>query len=165
MSSYINILMIYAFSNWHDVSWGTKGADKADALPSAQTKKTDGKVAVVEEPDKPQADIDSQFEATVKRALAPYIEPTVEEKKTLDDSYKAFRTKLVTAWIFSNALLSVAITSDNFDKFGFTAGASKRTSRFFQALLWATAVLSLIRFIGCVWFLFKSGMLSCFNRR
>jgi chitin synthase len=124
MSSYINILMIYAFSNWHDVSWGTKGADKADALPSAQTTKGDGKAPVIEEPDKPQADIDSQFEATVKRALTPYVEPKTEEKKTLDDSYKSFRTKLITAWIFSNALLAVAITSDNFDKFGFTVSTS-----------------------------------------
>lgn len=119
MSSYVNILNVYAFSNWHDVSWGTKGSDKADVLPSAQTTKTgDGKAAVIEEPDKPQADIDSQFEVTVKRALAPYVEPDVVEKKTLEDSYKSFRTKLVASWIFSNALLAVVITSDNFDKFG-----------------------------------------------
>ena len=119
MSSYVNILNVYAFSNWHDVSWGTKGSDKADVLPSAQTTKTgDGKAVVIEEPDKPQADIDSQFEITVKRALAPYVEPVVEEKKTLEDSYKSFRTKLVASWIFSNALLAVVITSDNFDKFG-----------------------------------------------
>ncbi len=119
MSSYVNILNVYAFSNWHDVSWGTKGADKADALPSAQTTKAaDGKAAVIEEPDKPQADIDEQFAVTVKRALKPYIEPKVVEKKTLEDSYKSFRTKLVTSWIFSNALLAIVITSDNFDKFG-----------------------------------------------
>ena len=119
MSSYQNILNVYAFSNWHDVSWGTKGSDKADVLPSAQTTKTvDGKAAVIEEPDKPQADIDSQFEITVKRALTPYVEPVVVEKKTLEDSYKSFRTKLVTAWIFSNALLAIVITSDSFDKFG-----------------------------------------------
>lgn len=119
MSSYINILMVYAFSNWHDVSWGTKGSDKADVLPSAQTKKMgDGQAAVIEEPDKPQADIDSQFEVTVKRALTPYVEPVTQEAKSLEDSYKSFRTKLVTAWIFSNALLAVVITSDNFDKFG-----------------------------------------------
>lgn len=119
MSSYINILMIYAFSNWHDVSWGTKGSDKADVLPPAKsTKDEDGKSAVVEEPEKPQADIDSQFEITVKRALQEYKEPVVIEKKTLEDSYKSFRTKLVTAWIFSNALLAVVITSASFDKFG-----------------------------------------------
>ena len=118
MSSYVNILNVYAFSNWHDVSWGTKGSDKADALPSAKTtKETDGKAAVIEEPDKPQADIDQQFEVTVKRALAEYKPPVVSEKKTLEDSYKSFRTRLVTAWIFSNALLSVAITSESFDKF------------------------------------------------
>merc|ERR1711939_1278759 len=124
MTSYINILMVYAFSNWHDVSWGTKGADKADALPSAQT-----------------------------------------QSKSLDDSYKSFRTRLVTFWIFSNALLAVAITSDNFDQFGFTSEATTRTANFFRALLWATAALSFVRFIGCMWFLGKSGLLCCFARR
>ena len=184
MSSYINILMVYAFSNWHDVSWGTKGSDKADVLPSAQTTKTgDGKAPVIEEPDKPQADIDSQFEVTVKRALEKYVEPTVVEKKTLEDSYKSFRTKLVTAWIFSNALLAITITSEDITRFGCSVsltlfdhfvtilliksqnGANNRTQRFFQALLWATAFLSLVRFIGCCWFLGKSGLLCCFNRR
>ena len=130
MSSYVNILNVYAFSNWHDVSWGTKGSDKADVLPSAQTTKTgDGKAAVIEEPDKPQADIDSQFEITVKRALTPYVEPVVVEKKTLEDSYKSFRTKLVTAWIFSNGLLSVAITSNSFDKLSMVRSQS-RTVRY-----------------------------------
>jgi len=166
MTSYINILMVYAFSNWHDVSWGTKGSDKADALPSAQTQKaSDGKGAVIEEVDLPQADIDSQFEQTVKRALTPYVAPKEDSKKTLEDSYKSFRTRLVTFWIFSNALLAVAITSDNFDKFGFTSQATTRTANFFRALLWATAGLSLIRFMGCLWFLGKSGLLCCFARR
>ena len=117
MSSYVNILNVYAFSNWHDVSWGTKGSDKADALPSVETKKVDGKTTVIEEIDKPQADVDQQFETTVKRALAPYVEPKVSEKKTLEDSYKSFRTRLVSAWIFSNWLLAVAITQDSFNRF------------------------------------------------
>ena len=121
MSSYINILNVYAFSNWHDVSWGTKGSDKADALPSAKTEKgSDGKHNVIEEPDLPQADIDSQFEATVKRALAPYVPPVESDEKTLEDSYKSFRTHLCTAWIGSNATLAVVITQDNFDRFGFS---------------------------------------------
>lgn len=129
MSSYVNILNVYAFSNWHDVSWGTKGSDKADVLPSAQTTKTgDGKAAVIEEPDKPQTDIDSQFEVTVKRALKPYVEPVVNEKKTLEDSFKSFRTKLVTAWIFSNAGLSVVITSESVNQFGFSVRLIKPPS-------------------------------------
>jgi len=166
MSSYINILMVYAFSNWHDVSWGTKGSDKAEALPSAQTTKVDGKAAVIEEIDRPQEDIDSQFEATVKRALRPFVPEVEDEKKTLEDSYKSFRTKLLICWVFSNAILIVLITSDSVDDFGFgQENAQLRTAKFFEILLYATAVLSVIRFIGCVWFLGKSGIMCCFSRR
>lgn len=164
-TSYINILMVYAFSNWHDVSWGTKGSDKAEVLPSAQTQKSsDGKSTVIEEVDLAQADIDSQFESTVKRALTPFIAPKEEKKKTLEDSYRSFRTRLVLFWIFSNAILAVAITSEKFDS-NYTGGATVRTANFFRALLWATAGLSLIRFLGCLWFLGKSGLLCCFARR
>lgn len=112
MSSFVNILNVYAFCNWHDVSWGTKGSDKAEALPSANVMKADGgKSTVIEEPDKPQADIDSAFEITVKRALTPFVAPVEKDEKSLEDSYKSFRTKLVTTWIFTNALLAVVITS------------------------------------------------------
>lgn len=121
-SSYVNILNVYAFSNWHDVSWGTKGADRADALPSAKVlrRARDGGATVVEEPDRPQADIDSQFEQTVRRALAPYVAPREASGATLEDSYKSFRTGLVLAWIFSNAILSLAITSESLTTFGAT---------------------------------------------
>jgi len=166
MSSYVNILNVYAFSNWHDVSWGTKGSDKADALPSAKTEKAgDGKHTVIEEPELPQADIDSQFEATVKRALAPYVAPVESTEKTLEDSYKSFRTHLTTSWIFSNGLLAVVITQDSFNQFGFSSKATERTQKFFQALLWATAALAVIRFLGCVWFLGRSGLFFCVRRR
>lgn len=121
VSSYINILNVYAFSNWHDVTWGTKGSDKAEVLPSVVTKVAeDGKAKVIEEPDKPQADIDQAFEVTVKRALSPFVPVVEDDKKTLDDSYKSFRTRLVTAWIFMNAGLAAVITSDTFDQFGFS---------------------------------------------
>lgn len=180
-SSYTNILNVYAFCNWHDVSWGTKGSDKAEALPSAKIK-TEGKSKVIDEPEKPQADIDQAFEETVKRALAPFkVEEEVEEK-TLDDSYKSFRTRLINAWIFSNCAVVIVFTSENFDWLG--ADSTQRTAWFFRFILLATAVLSLFRFIGCIWvspslfhsftryvtdrcgqFLGKSTILCCFTRR
>lgn len=105
MTSYINILNVYAFCNWHDVSWGTKGSDKADALPSAQTTKksdSDGGASVeIVEYELPQIDIDAKFEKVVKRALAPYKEPEEKSGKSMDDAYKSFRTNLIIAWIFS----------------------------------------------------------------
>ncbi|KAK8097169.1 chitin synthase 1 [Apiospora kogelbergensis] len=165
MSTYINILMVYAFNNWHDVSWGTKGSDKTDALPSAQVVKTDKDEAAIEEVDRDQEDIDSQFEATVKRALAPFIEVEEDESADLDDSYKAFRTSLVLAWLFSNALLIVVLTSNSFNTFGIGGTTTKRTAAFFQFLLISTAILAVVRFIGCVWFLGKTGLMCCFSRR
>lgn len=92
------------------MSWGTKGSDKADALPSARTR-SDAQAAFVEEVDKPQADIDVQFELTVKRALEPWFEPKEKREVNLDDSYKSFRTNLVLLWTFSNGLLALCINN------------------------------------------------------
>ncbi|KAI5805826.1 chitin synthase-domain-containing protein [Geopyxis carbonaria] len=165
-SSYNNVLNVYAFCNWHDVSWGTKGSDKAEALPSAKTQ-TDGETKVIEEADKPQADIDSAFEVTVKRALTPFVAPIEDDEPSLEDGYRNFRTRLITGWIFLNAGLTVVITSDNFDKFGFSKknDSNVRTANYFKFLLWLTAGLSFTRFIGCCWFLGRASILCCFARR
>ncbi|CAI7589892.1 hypothetical protein N7533_009893 [Penicillium manginii] len=165
MTCSINILMVYAFCNWHDVSWGTKGSDKSEALPEAKTAKDDGKSNFIEEVDKPQADIDSQFEATVKRALAPFENPEEADEKSMDDSYKAFRTNLVLLWIFSNLLVVLCITATGIDRFCLTNTSTVRTANYFSAILWTTAGLSIFRFIGSLWFLGKSGILCCVSRR
>lgn len=115
MPSTINVLMVYAFCNWHDVSWGTKGSDAPEKLPSAQTKKDD-ETPFVEELEKPQIDIDEQFASTVKRALTPWKEPDDNEGVALDDSYKAFRTNLVLLWTFSNGLLALCINNSSISR-------------------------------------------------
>lgn len=122
MPSSINVLMVYAFCNWHDVSWGTKGSDKAEALPSAHIK-TDAQKTSVEELEKAQIDIDTQFEQTVKRALTPYRPPIEKEEASLDDSYKAFRTNLVLLWTISNGLLAFCINNADLDRLCFTVCA------------------------------------------
>lgn len=118
MSTYVNILMVYAFNNWHDVSWGTKGSDKADALPSAKIIQGKGSEAVVEEVEKEQEDIDSQFKKTVYRALAPFEEEPEDDSKDPEDGYRSFRTGLVILWLFTNMAIIVAVTTDAFHFLG-----------------------------------------------
>ncbi|KAI4136575.1 MAG: hypothetical protein L6R39_007723, partial [Caloplaca ligustica] len=121
-SSYTNILNVYAFSNWHDISWGTKGRDEEVALRSLPLSNTeDGVPAALQTlPPENKRDIDSAFEATVKNALAPYVDPTkTKQVQTLDESFKTFRTKLVAVYIFSNFILCIFVMNESFDKLSF----------------------------------------------
>ena len=47
LPSYVNILLVYAFCNLHDVSWGTKGDNGSNKdLGSAKKVEKDGKEMV-----------------------------------------------------------------------------------------------------------------------
>ncbi|KAI9728038.1 MAG: Chitin synthase, class 2 [Cirrosporium novae-zelandiae] len=126
-SSYTNILNIYAFSNWHDVSWGEKPEDSSkvvELLPSALLRKaptaasSQAPVNVSDELEPYQQDIDTLFEATVQRALVPYKKPKVDyyqSRRSLEESFKTFRTRLIAVYIFSNFLLCIFVMNDSFD--------------------------------------------------
>ncbi|KAI9369119.1 chitin synthase-domain-containing protein [Aspergillus egyptiacus] len=166
MSSTINVLNVYAFCNWHDVSWGTKGSDDSSSLPSAQTKRSDGtKNNFVEEVDMPQADIDTEFELTVRRALAEWKEPEEKKAVSLDDSYRTFRTNLVLLWALSNSLVVVLITNAGVSTLCLTTTSTVRTVWYFKVILLTTSALSVFRFLGALYFLAKTGVLCCFVRR
>ncbi|GLB04453.1 hypothetical protein AtubIFM57258_010419 [Aspergillus tubingensis] len=165
MPSTINVLNVYAFCNWHDVSWGTKGSDDTASLPSAKTKKSETQKSFVEEVDKPQADIDIDFELTVRRALSPWQEPMEKKEVQLEDSYKTFRTNLVLLWTLCNGLLALLINNDSVRNLCLTTKSTDRTAWYFKVILWATSGLSVFRFLGALWFLGKTGLLCCFSRR
>jgi chitin synthase len=94
--SFTNVLNVYAFCNLHDVSWGTKGSDKADALPAVSSSKSkDENAAVVEDTARVQEDLDAVFKETVTRAVTKLTVKEVAEKPTPDDQNKTFRTRLV----------------------------------------------------------------------
>lgn len=164
MPSFVNVLNVYAFCNWHDVSWGTKGSNKISVLPEAKAVNEGDKV-VVEEVVLDLVDIDRRFQQVVKRALAPYKPPKVKVEVSADDQNRMFRTYLILTWLVSNVVLVWAITSTNSAADGMTYSVRRRISYFFVFLLWSNAVIAIVRFIGSCTFLALSILKRLFNRK
>ena len=150
--SFTNVLNVYAFCNLHDVSWGTKGSDKAEALPSVSSSK--GKTedaAVVQDTERMQEDLDAVFKETVNRAVTKLEVKEVPEKPSMDDQNKTFRTRLVVFWMLTNAGLAVAIENINGLVTNETEGEQdlrKKQNIYFAFILYATFGLSAVRFVG-----------------
>ena len=134
------------------VSWGTKGSDKAEALPSVSSKKDKDNTPTVEDTSKIQEDVDAAFKETVTRAVTKVVKKDVIEKPTMDDQNKTFRTRLVALWMLTNAGLAVAIENLN----GLSSGneqtdeqeLAQKQQFYFAIILYSTFGLALVRFLG-----------------
>ncbi|KAF2458668.1 chitin synthase-domain-containing protein [Lineolata rhizophorae] len=150
--TYINILNVYAFCNTHDITWGTKGDDKAEKLPSV-TMKADGKVDVSAPTD--DADLNSQYESELRVFDTKYEEPkkvpTPQEKQ--EDYYKGFRSSVVLAWMFCNLALCGVVLNTGGIEVTVDNDTTDRAEIYMGVVLGSVAGLSAIRFIGAVWFL------------
>lgn len=151
--SFTNVLNVYAFCNLHDVSWGTKGSDKAEALPSVSSSKAkDSEAGVVVDTARVQEDVDAQFKETVTRAITKIEVKEVPEKPTMDDENKTFRTRLVSAWMLSNAALAIAIENINGLPSNDVAADQKhqtaKQNAYFGVILYSTFGLAAVRFTG-----------------
>ena len=160
--SFINVLNVYAFCNLHDVSWGTKGSDKVEALPSIKSKSMHlgNSERAVDDTTKIQEDVDAWFQETVLRVFED-IEVKVENvKPTQDDEDKTFRTRLVIMWMLTNGILALTIENINgwlnVDASNIEAGTieafelkqSNRRNTYFAIILYATLGLTVVRFLG-----------------
>ncbi|KAJ8502894.1 hypothetical protein ONZ45_g11340 [Pleurotus djamor] len=173
--SFINVLNVYAFCNLHDVSWGTKGSDKADALPSISSKKGPD-APVVEDVTKMQEDVDAAFKETVTRALSKVKEVEVREKPTMDDENRTFRTRLVAFWMLTNGALVIFVENINgwldvenpnitIEQIReFNTGLGAKTNGYFAFILYSTFALAMIRFIGCLFYFLKRNLFRCCRR-
>jgi chitin synthase len=77
----------------------------------------------------------------------------VIEKPTLDDQNKTFRTRLVSIWMLSNAILAVSIQNINGVENTSDPDADEEALRnkqnfYFAVILYSTFGLSMVRFIG-----------------
>ncbi|KAJ6031479.1 Chitin synthase [Penicillium herquei] len=160
--TYINVLNIYAFCNTHDITWGTKGDDKAEKLPSA-TLKPGGKVDVNIPQD--DGDLNAQYEAELQKfAQKPPKEvPVVTEEERQADYYKGFRSAVVLAWVFCNFALGAVVLSaaglETFDSTTTSDGSTtdetqnERSMIYMEVVLWSVAGLSTFKFMGAMWYL------------
>ncbi|KAG8907052.1 Chitin synthase, class 2 [Tulasnella sp. 403] len=119
--------------------------------------------AVVEDMEKEQEDIDSAFKETVTRAIAPLVKKESNEKPNMDDQNKTFRTRLVAFWMFSNAVLILAISSEN-SLNDTEESQRKKQNAYFTFILWATFGLSMVRFLGCLYYFFKRNLFRLCRR-
>ncbi|KAG8801967.1 Chitin synthase, class 2 [Serendipita sp. 398] len=126
LPSYVNILMMYAMCNLHDVSWGTKG-DNGSAKDLGGAKKVankDGEDMYEVELPTAREDVDSVWAAS-RNALR---NKPKEEKQHRDaatkqaDHDRNSRTNTVLAWVGTNMILILLFTSAEFQKWALKFG-------------------------------------------
>ncbi|KAF9486513.1 chitin synthase 2 [Pholiota conissans] len=154
LPSYVNILMMYAMCNLHDVTWGTKG-DNGAAKDLGGAKKVKGESGEeVMEVELPTAreDVDQLWSAS-KAALR---NKPPEEKEHRDaatkqaDHDRNSRTNVVLAWVGTNMILIVVFTSTAFTDWVAEHVTKGNTAfnPYLTFLFYAFAGLSAIRFTG-----------------
>ncbi|BEJ10899.1 hypothetical protein CspHIS471_0103210 [Cutaneotrichosporon sp. HIS471] len=160
LPSYVNILLIYAFCNLHDVSWGTKG-DNGSAKDLGQAKKVkndDGEEALEVALPTRQEDV----EALWQQARAEIRIPPKEVKEKRDattkrsDSDRNFRTNVVLLFLGSNMIIILLFTSSAFTGWisqHFAETTSGAFNPYLTVIFYAVLFLSAMRFLGCTLYL------------
>ncbi|WWC71435.1 uncharacterized protein I206_105391 [Kwoniella pini CBS 10737] len=159
LPSYVNILLIYAMCNLHDVSWGTKGDNGASKdLGSAKKVEKDGKeMAEVALPTK-QEDVEALWQQARQELRIPAkekIEKRSAETKRADED-RNFRTNVVLLFIGSNMLIILLFTSSAFTTWvnnHFTSATETTFNPYLTVIFYAVLGLSTLRFVGCVLYL------------
>ncbi|KAF9465779.1 glycosyltransferase family 2 protein [Collybia nuda] len=153
--SYIAVLNVYAFSNVHDVSWGTKGDNKVSTdLGKVEVSKEDTTKVEVVVPTS-QSDINAAYEDAIHvlNTKPPKVESTPDAGTVQEDYYRGFRTNVsldfglwATARFTNVALLAAAIVTANGR--AKVTGANNAVNGYMAFILFSVAGLAFIRFIG-----------------
>ncbi|EIM83624.1 glycosyltransferase family 2 protein [Stereum hirsutum FP-91666 SS1] len=155
LPSYVNILMMYAMCNLHDVTWGTKG-DNGAAKDLGGAKKIEGKdgkeIMEVQLPTQ-REDVD-QLWAASRSALQVKL-PEQKEHRDAEtkqaDHDRNSRTNVVLAWVGTNMLMIVVFTSSAFTTWvsdHIETSTDSNFNPYLTFLFFALAGLSAIRFVG-----------------
>ncbi|KAJ2656195.1 hypothetical protein IWW48_005155 [Coemansia sp. RSA 1200] len=152
LPSSINILMVYAFCNTHDVSWGTKGDTAvASGMGHAKVEKKNGvdiaHVVVASDSDDINLDYDTFIEKLKTKDENKQEAPRDAQTKR-EDQNKTFRTAFVVSWMCSNAVLAMVISSSWFADATTKNDDTGSHNIYLSFILWSVAALSAFRFLG-----------------
>ncbi|KAF0701141.1 Aste57867_8364 [Aphanomyces stellatus] len=133
LPTFVNILGIYAYSNLHDLSWGTKGIDSSGHGGGNHNGGTSIKHLVAVQLN--TANLDVTLEADQRK------QSMAAEHEDVDSSFRVFRSVLLLAWLLTNgAWLYFATTSIS-------------CSCYLKYLSYTVAIFNIIRFFGALIFL------------
>lgn len=142
-----NCIMVYAFSNLQDVTWGNRPEEKPSTDLGVAPVKGDGVDVAVPSTDQ---DINAAYDDAV-HVLANKPPPevkTVNPEEKMNDSYRAIRTNVLLAWTLTNGGLVAGILSTS-------AGSSVTSTQsnvYMAFLLYSVAGLAAIRFLGSTFY-------------
>lgn len=160
LPSYVNILMMYAMCNLHDVTWGTKGDNGAtkDLGGAKKVKGENGKDMMEIEIPTAREDVDRMWAASrsALKIKAPEEKSHRDAETKQADHDRSSRTNVVLAWVGTNMLMIVVFTSQAFLNWVNTHIETSQGSNFnpyLSFLFIALAILSAIRFTGSLLYL------------
>lgn len=160
LPSYVNILMMYAMCNLHDVTWGTKGDNGStkDLGGAKKVKGQNGKDMMEVEIPTAREDVDRMWAASrsALKIKAPEERSHRDAATKQADHDRNSRTNVVLTWVGTNMLMIVAFTSQGFLNWVNTHITTSQGSNFnpyLSFLFIALAALSGVRFIGSLLYL------------
>ena len=130
----VNILMMYAMCNLHDVTWGTKGdnGSSKDLGGATKVQGKDGKEMMAVDLPTTQEDVDALWAAS--KSSLNYPPPPQKESRDAAtkqaDSDRNSRTNVVLAWAGTNMIMITMFTSSAFLSWINENVESTRGSRF-----------------------------------
>lgn len=154
---YINILVVYAFCNIHDVSWGTKGDNNHNGGGSGAQPVVLGagvKDVVIQVSEIKKNVGDTYDDVVMKLKVGePEGKQSRDAATKKSDYYKQFRTNVVLTWVFSNIILVFFFTSEIWESYIKRTYGENAYNPYLTSLFWAVNAISAFRAFGCVWYL------------
>jgi len=151
LPSFTNILMVYAFCNTHDVSWGTKGSTENKIELGSVNAKPGESFAVDGIVSSEKA---NQQHAELMAKLQNNAKKNKKEKSSQDiqDGKQNFRTYMVLFWIFCNSVLLISAINIFNDDYLLR---HNEFNPYLTAIFYSVLVLSFVRFVGSTSYIIK----------